>query len=46
MIQHWQSKALSPYITVSKTDYQDDADSFAFMWGIGGSFSVGDRKYI
>ena len=35
---------LSPYITTSKTDYQEDADSFGFMWGIGGSFSVGEEQ--
>ena len=28
----------------SKSDYVDDADSFSFMYGIGGYFSVGDRN--
>ena len=35
---------LSPYLMLSKTDYQDDADSFSFMYGIGGYFSVGERN--
>ena len=26
---------------LSKSDYVDDADSFSFMYGIGGYFSVG-----
>tara|TARA_B100001175_G_C19180968_1_gene482029 strand:- start:66 stop:671 length:606 start_codon:yes stop_codon:yes gene_type:complete len=29
---------------LSKTDYVDDADSFSFMYGIGGYFSVGERN--
>ena len=29
---------------LSKTDYQDDGDSFSFMYGIGGFFSVGERN--
>ena len=38
------NQSLSPYIMISKTDYQDDADSFSLMQGIGGSFSVGDQN--
>ena len=37
------SQSLSPYLMLSKTDYQDDADSFSLMSGIGGYFSVGER---
>ena len=35
---------LSPYLMLSKTDYQDDADSFSLLYGIGGYFSAGDRN--
>ena len=35
---------LSPYLMVNKTDYQDDADSFSLLYGIGGYFSAGDRN--
>ncbi len=38
------NQSLSPYLMLSKTDYQDDADSFSFMGGIGGYFPVGDRN--
>ncbi len=38
------NQSLSPYLMISKTDYQDDADSFSLMHGIGGYFSVGDRN--
>ena len=38
------NQSLSPYLMISKTDYQDDADSFSFMYGIGGYFSVGERN--
>ena len=38
------NQSLSPYIMISKTDYQDDADSFSLMQGIGGYFSVGDQN--
>ena len=34
---------LSPYLILSKTDYQEDADSFSFMYGIGGNTSLGDK---
>ena len=36
------NQSLSPYFMLSKTDYQDDADSFSLMGGIGASFPVGD----
>jgi len=38
------NQSLSPYIMISKTDYQNDADSFSLMQGIGGYFSAGDRN--
>ena len=38
------NQSLSPYLMISKTDYQDDADSFSLMQGIGGYFSAGDRN--
>jgi len=38
------NQSLSPYLILGKTDYQDDADSFSFMYGIGGYFSVGERN--
>ena len=38
------NQSLSPYFMLSKTDYQDDADSFSLMYGIGGYFSVGERN--
>jgi len=38
------NQSLSPYIMISKTDYQDDADSFSLMQGIGGFFSVGEKN--
>ena len=34
-------QSLSPYLMLSKSDYQTDADSFSLMLGIGGFFSVG-----
>ena len=37
------NQSLSPYLMLSKTDYEDDADSFSLMSGIGGYFSVGER---
>ena len=36
--------SLSPYLMVSKSDYQTDADSFSKMWGIGGFIPVGERN--
>ncbi len=38
------NQSLSPYLMLNKTDYQDDADSFSLMYGIGGYFSVGERN--
>tara|TARA_B100001250_G_scaffold138879_1_gene118924 strand:+ start:1346 stop:2650 length:1305 start_codon:yes stop_codon:yes gene_type:complete len=38
------NQSLSPYLMLSKTDYQEDADSFSFMYGIGGYFSAGERN--
>ena len=37
------NQSLSPYLMLSKTDYEDDADSFSLMSGVGGYFSVGER---
>ena len=39
-------QSLSPYLMLSKSDYQTDADSFSKMYGIGGFFSVGERNSI
>jgi len=38
------NQSLSPYVMLSKSDYEDDADSFSVMYGIGGYFSVGERN--
>ena len=38
------NQSVSPYLILSKSDYQDDADSFSFMYGIGGYFSAGERS--
>ena len=38
------NQSLSPYMMLSKSDYQTDADSFSKMYGIGGFFSVGERN--
>ena len=38
------NQSLSPYMMLSKSDYQTDADSFSKMYGIGGFFPVGDRN--
>ena len=38
------NQSLSPYLMLSKSDYQHDADSFSKMYGIGGFFSVGERN--
>ena len=40
----YKNQSLSPYLILSKSDYQDDADSFSFMYGIGGYFSLGERN--
>ena len=37
------NQGLSPYLMLNKTDYQDDADSFSLMGGLGGSFPVGEK---
>ena len=39
----FKNQSLSPYLSLGKTDYDDDADSFSIAAGISGSFSVGDR---
>ena len=36
-------QSLSPYFTISKSDYHTDADSFSTGMGIGGFFTVGER---
>ena len=36
-------QSLSPYYTISKSDYHTDADSFSIGMGIGGFFTVGER---
>ena len=38
------NQSISPYLSLSKTDNQDDADNFATGAGIGGYFPVGDRN--
>ena len=38
------NQSLSPYLMLSKSDYQTDADSFSKMYGFGGFFSVGERN--
>jgi len=40
------NQSLSPYLMLSKSDYQTDADSFSKMYGIGGFFSVGERNSV
>ena len=37
------NQSLSPYLTLSKTDNQDDADNFSLGTGIGGYFSLGEE---
>ena len=37
-------QSLSPYLMLSKSDYQTDADSFSLMIGVGGFFSIGERN--
>ena len=37
------NQSISPYLSLSKTDNQDDADNFANGAGIGGFFPVGDN---
>jgi len=38
------NQSLSPYVMLSKTDYQTDADSFSVMGGLGGFFTIGERN--
>jgi hypothetical protein len=38
------NQSLSPYLIANKSDSQHDADSFSYMYGIGGFFSVGERN--
>tara|TARA_A100001011_G_scaffold182766_2_gene191631 strand:+ start:804 stop:2132 length:1329 start_codon:yes stop_codon:yes gene_type:complete len=38
------NQSLSPYLMLSKTDYETDADSFSIMYGLGGFFSFGERN--
>ncbi len=40
------NQSLSPYIMLSKSDYQTDAHSFSFMGGLGGFFTIGERNSI
>ena len=40
------NQSLSPYIIMSKTDAQHDADSFSLMLGVGGFFTVGERHSL
>ena len=40
------NQSLSPYLMLSKSDYQTDADSFSKMYGLGGFFSFGERNSI
>ena len=35
--------SLSPYYITNKTDYQDDADSFSYMYGISSIYPIGDK---
>ena len=37
------NQSISPYLSVSKTDNQDDADNFVSAIGFGGYFSVGEE---
>ena len=39
-------QSISPYLMLSKSDYQTDADSVSFMYGAGGFFSIGERNSI
>ena len=40
------NQSLSPYMIMSKTDAQHDADSFSMMVGVGGFFTIGERHSI
>ena len=37
-------QSISPFLMVTKSDYQTDADSFSYMYGLGGFFTVGERN--
>ena len=37
-------QSVSPYLMLNKSDYQTDADSFSYMYGLGGFFTVGERN--
>ena len=39
----YKNQSLSPYLSLGKTDYDDDADSFSLAAGLSGSFSAGER---
>ena len=39
-------QSVSPYLMLSKSDYQTDADSFSVMYGAGSFFSIGERNSI
>ena len=38
------NQSISPYVIMSKSDAQHDADSFSLMLGVGGFFTVGERN--
>ena len=40
------NQSISPYLMLSKSDYQTDADSFSVMGGVGGFFTIGERNSI
>ena len=37
-------QSISLSLMVTKSDYQTDADSFSYMYGLGGFFTVGERN--
>ncbi len=39
-------QSVSPYLMLSKSDYQTDADSVSFMYGAGSFFTIGERSTI
>ena len=39
-------QSVSPYLMLSKSDYQTDADSFSMMYGAGSFFTIGERNTI
>ena len=38
------NQSLSPFLMLTKSDYQTDAHSYSKMYGFGGFFSVGERN--